>query len=189
MLNTIVFDIETKNTFADVGGKFNILQLEVSVVCAYSYTTKSYVCFDENQKEEMKKLFSERSILVGFSSNKFDVPILAHYLDLDLQSYPRLDISDEIEVRTGRLVSLNDLAHYNLGTKKTGTGMQAPVLYAQGKMDELKEYCQKDVEITKNLFEKIKKEGEIIIPPRKTDAIGEPQLIEVDISQRLNTLG
>ncbi|MDP3880986.1 MAG: ribonuclease H-like domain-containing protein [bacterium] len=188
MLDTVVLDIETKNTFGDVGGKEHLTKLEISVACFYSVNKNKHFCFDENQFEEMKQFLSQRAILVGFSSNKFDIPILQHTLDMDLMSYPRLDISDEIEIRTGRLVGLNDLANHNLGTEKTGTGLNAPVLYREGKMDELKEYCRQDVEITARLFEKIKKEGQLIIPPRKTDAIGENEIIEIDISQTLNQL-
>ena len=187
-MDTLVFDIETKNTFGDVGGKQNLLKLEMSVACFYSLNKSKHFCFDENQLEKMKELLKERVILVGFSSNKFDIPILQHALDMDLMAYPRLDISDEIESRTGRLVGLNDLAHHNLGTKKTASGLDAPVLYAEGNIKELKEYCRKDVEITRDLFLKIKKEGQLIIPPRKTDAIGEPELVEIDISQTLNLL-
>ena len=188
MLDTIVFDIETKNTFGDVGGKKNLLHLEPSVACFYSLLKNKYFCFTDKELDEMKEFLSERVILVGFSSNKFDVPILQHTLNLDLMAYPRLDISDEIETRTGRMVGLGDLAHVNLGTEKSGTGLNAPVLYAAGKMEELKEYCRKDVEITKDLFLKIKREGQLIIPPRKTDAIGESTLLEIDISQQLALL-
>lgn len=187
-MDTIILDIETKNTFGDVGGKEHLTKLSISVACFYSLNKTRHFCFDENQFEEMKEFLSQRAILVGFSSNKFDIPILQHTLDMDLMSYPRLDISDEIEIRTGRMIGLNDLANYNLGTQKTGTGLNAPVLYAQGKFDELKEYCKQDVEITTKLFEKIKKEGQLIIPPRKTDAIGEATLLEIDISQTLNQL-
>jgi DEAD/DEAH box helicase domain-containing protein len=187
-MDTLVFDIETKNTFGDVGGKEHLTKLDISVACFYSVNKNKYFCFDEYELPAMKKFLSQRAILVGFSSNKFDIPILQHTLEMDLMSYPRLDISDEIEIRTGRMIGLNDLANHNLGIEKTGTGLDAPVLYRDGKLDELKKYCQQDVEITTKLFEKIKKDKQLVIPPRKTDAIGENEVINIDISQALSLL-
>ena len=35
-MDQIVFDIETKNSFADVGGEANLKKLDVSVVGVYS---------------------------------------------------------------------------------------------------------------------------------------------------------
>jgi len=48
IMNKIVFDIETKNSFEDVGGDQNIDKLEVSVVGVYSYDQDKYFCFGEN---------------------------------------------------------------------------------------------------------------------------------------------
>jgi DEAD/DEAH box helicase domain-containing protein len=44
---------------------------------------------------------------------------------------------------------------------ETGHGLQAIQLYKDGKLDELKQYCQGDVEITKELFEYGIKNGHI----------------------------
>lgn len=177
----IVFDIETKNTFADVGGKEHLDKLEVSVVCVYSYNKDQYFCFDDTQLTELASFLSKPALLIGFSSNKFDVPILARVLNLPLFEYPRIDISDEIELRTGRLIGLNDLAQINFGTKKTSTGLLAPKLYAEGKFDELKEYCQQDVKLTKDLFDKIKKEKHLKIPERD----GSAERVDIDLSSAL----
>jgi len=182
-MDTLVLDIETKNTFGDVGGKDRLLKLLISVACFYSYNQDKYFSFYENQFEEAKKFLETRARLVGFSSNKFDIPLLAHNLGLDLMSYPRIDISDEIELRTGRLIGLNDLAHLNLGEVKTHKGLDAPVLYAAGKMEELKEYCLQDVKITKDLFDKLKKSGELILPARRTSQSDEPSILEINLSE------
>jgi len=170
-MDTLVIDIETKNTFAEVGGKGKefLDKLDMSVACVYSYNKNSYTCFDESEFDALKKLLSERALLVGFSANKFDFPILNRTLGLDLMTYPRFDISDEIEREAGRLISLNKLALENLKISKLGEAVGAPDLYRAGKIKELKEYCQQDVKITKELFDLIKRQGWILIPERDSD--------------------
>jgi len=44
------------------------------------------------------------------------------------------------------------LAELNLGKRKTGSGEDALVYYAEGRWDELESYCRMDVEITADLY-------------------------------------
>ncbi len=181
-MDTLVLDIETKNTFAEVGGKGRefLAQLEPSVVCVYSYKTDNYTTYDEQQFGELKKRLSEPAVLIGFSSNKFDLPILAKLFKMDFTAYPRIDLSDEVELQTGRLVSLDALAKANLGYGKTHESLAAPVLYRAGKIAELKEYCENDVRLTKELFDLAKKQGFLLVPARNAtySVAGEPLKLE-----------
>ena len=66
----IVFDIETKNTFADVGGQKNIAKLDTSFIGAYSYNQDKYLSFHEKVRKAYQKLAKEqpnRIILVDAS--------------------------------------------------------------------------------------------------------------------------
>lgn len=183
-MDTLVLDIETKQTFAELGGKGRefLSKMEMSVACIYSYNKNAYYCFDETQLDELRTLLSDRALLVGFSSNKFDLPILERTLELDLMSYPRFDISDEIESRTGRLIGLSKLAAVNLKINKNGNAVGAPDLYRAGKIQELKDYCQQDVKVTKEIYDLIKKNGELLIPERDSDV---PSLISIQIDPQL----
>ena len=163
-MDTLVLDIETKNTFVDVGGRQNMLQMLISVVCVYSYQKNEYLIFDETRFEDLKKLLSVPAVIVGFSSNKFDIPLLNHHLGLTLNEYPRVDLSDEIEQRTGRMIGLGALAKLNLGKDKKGVNVGAKDLYNAGKFEELYEYCRHDVELTKELYDGVQKNGYILIP-------------------------
>ncbi len=76
-MDTIVFDIETQNFFTDPGvGWNNFGALKISVVCLYSYAKNTYLCFEEDQMEEMAPFFKGDVKIVGFSSNRYDVPVL-----------------------------------------------------------------------------------------------------------------
>lgn len=170
-MDQIVFDIETKNSFADVGGEENLKKLDVSVVCIYSYKNNAYSCFDENELGKLKEVFRQSDLLIGFAVKRFDLPVLEKYFspekgDFNLYSIPCFDILEKIEQSLGHRVKLDDLAKANLGIGKTAVGLEAIEFYRNGEMEKLKEYCLNDVKITKELYEMLKKEGHLWIPKR-----------------------
>jgi DEAD/DEAH box helicase domain-containing protein len=83
----------------------------------------------------------------------------------------RVDLLEEIELATGERVSLNRLAEVNLGETKTHHGSEAISLYADGNMDELKEYCINDVKLTKDLYDLYRKQHYLLVPDKKTGEI------------------
>lgn len=176
MNNRIVFDIETKNSFADVGGDQNVEKLDVSVVGAYSYDEDKYFIFDENELDKMAGLFKKAGLLIGFSSKRFDVPVLNKYFDFNLAAISHFDILEEIEKSFGRRVGLGVLAEANLGIGKTGHGLEAIELYRRGEMDKLKSYCLQDVKITKEIFDLVRNQGYIWIPQRDN-----PQMVKLPL--------
>jgi len=177
MADRIVFDIETKNSFADVGGEENIKKLEISVVGAYSYKHDQYFVFDENEFLKMNEFFKEAELLVGFWSKHFDVPVLEKYLSFNLAAIPHFDILEEIEKKLGRRVSLEVLAQANLGKGKSGTSLKAIDFYHRGEMEQLKNYCLQDVKLTKEIFDLIQKEKYLWIPQKNSN-----QMIKLEIA-------
>jgi DEAD/DEAH box helicase domain-containing protein len=167
-MDTIVFDIETKNTFADVGGDRNIDKLDVSVVCIYSYEKDAYTCFEEHEFSALGDILQRAHLLVGFSSKRFDVPVLNKYFKFNLAAIPHYDILEEIENAWGRRISLDLLGEANVNAKKTGHGLDAIDWYRNGEMDKLKEYCTQDVKITKDIFDLIRERGYLWIPQRNS---------------------
>ncbi|MEE8131773.1 MAG: ribonuclease H-like domain-containing protein [Candidatus Paceibacterota bacterium] len=164
----IVIDIETKNTFADVG-QDNFDALEVSLVGVYSYLQDKFFCFKEHQLTEFGKMFKNAESIIGFSINRFDVPVLKKHFNFDIYSVPRFDILDEIELLLGQRIGLDLLARVNLGKGKNGHGLEAANLYRDGKMEELKNYCLNDVKITKELYDLAKNRGYLLVPQKRSD--------------------
>lgn len=179
MADKIVFDIETKNTFQDVGGDRNTDKLEVSVVGTYSYDKDEYYCFDENEFEALGKMMQNAGLLIGFASKRFDVPVLNKYFNFNLAAIPHYDILEEIERSFGRRISLDLLGEANLGLKKTGHGLDAIDWYRNGEMEKLKEYCTQDVKITKEIFDLIKKQSYLWVPQRFT-----PEMAKVELEYK-----
>ncbi len=176
MDNKIVFDIETKNTFRDVGGKKNIDKLEVSVVALYSYNDNEYKVFDEHEMDELGEVLQKADPLIGFSSKQFDVPVLEKHYDFKLSAVPHFDIFQEIYDRLGRRIGLDPLAEANLGEGKSSHGLEAVKMYERGDIQDLKDYCLQDVKVTKGVFDIIYEKGYIWVPKK-----GLPDMDKVEI--------
>lgn len=169
MLDKFVFDIETSNTFADVGGHDRVADLNASFVGVYSYNQDKYLSFREDQMKEVGELFKNAGLIIGFAINRFDVPVLNKYFDYDLFKIPRLDLLDEIEMNAGQRIGLDILARTNLGTGKNAhSSLEAIRFYKEGDWKALEDYCLNDVKITKDLYELAKKRGYLIMPERHT---------------------
>lgn len=181
-MDKLVIDIETKNLFSDVGGEHNLRKLDVSVVGVYSYNQDKYLCFDEYQMPELGAFFQRTGLIIGFSINRFDIPVLEKYFSFKLSAIPRLDILEEIEFALGHRVSLDILAKTNLGgIGKTHHGTEAVTLYRDGNMDELKSYCLNDVKLTKELYDLGKKRKFLVVPDRQTGVLATARFNWTDV--------
>ncbi len=171
MADKLVFDIETKNSFADVGGQQNLRDLEVSVVGVYSYNEDTYYCFDEHEMDKLGAMLQNAYLLIGFYSKKFDIPVLEKYFNFNITKIPHCDILEEIEKVMKKRIGLGLLAEANVGAGKTGHGLESIDLYKQGKIQELKDYCVNDVKITKQIYDIIITKGELWIPQKNTSTM------------------
>lgn len=174
-MDTIVFDIETQNFFTDPGvGWDNFAALRISVVGAYSYLCDKYFTFEEDEMGKLAELFRTARRLVGFSMNRYDVPVVNHYFQKfgaaapSLWAMERVDLLEEIEMAAKQRVSLSRLAEANLGVAKEHHGSEAGILYRDGKIDELKKYCLNDVKLTKELYDLYEKQNYLLIPDKKS---------------------
>jgi len=178
-MDTIVFDIETSNFFTDPEvGWDNYEALKISVVGAYSYNQDKYFCYEESEMEQLAELFKGDVKIVGFSSNRYDIPVLNLYFQklknreqLNLWEKDRVDLLQEIELATGARISLNRLAEANLGEVKTGHGSEAITLFKEGRIEELKSYCLKDVELTKKIYDLYLNDKELLVPNKRTGTL------------------
>ena len=188
MRDKIVIDIETKNSFFDVGGKENLKNLDVSLACLYSYNRGNFLTFRDENISELGPLLQEAGLIIGFSINRFDLPILDKYFNFNLLAVPTLDLLDEIEEAYGRRISLDALAKANLGIGKTNHGMDAIKFYNEGDWESLEKYCLHDVLSTKDLYELGKNQGHLLIPDRWTDNMTKLPLNLKDEIKESNTL-
>jgi len=118
------FDIETQNFFTDADvGWDNYAALKISVVAVYSYLQGRYFCYEENEMDKLAELFEDARRIVGFSMNRYDIPVLNQYFQKikgapKLWEMERVDLLEEIEMSAGQRVSLDRLAELNLGERR-----------------------------------------------------------------------
>ncbi len=152
MRKEAVFDIETKNTFQDVGA-YDPSLLEVSLVGVYFYETDTFEAFLEEDLPSLWPRLERCDRIIGYNSNGFDIPCLQTYYTGDLRRIPSLDLLEEIQKHLGFRIKLDDVAHATLGVGKSGHGLQAVEFWKKGEIDKLKSYCLQDVKVTRDVYE------------------------------------
>jgi DEAD/DEAH box helicase domain-containing protein len=179
MINEIVFDIETQNTFQDVGGH-NLSLLKVSLVGVYFYATNEYKVYFENELKDLWPLFEHADRVIGYNIKGFDLPVLNNYYAGDLMKFPHLDLMHEIVKTTGFRIKLDDVASATIGAGKSGSGLAAVEYWRTGNLEKLKSYCLDDVRITRDVYEFGKKNGFV----KYKDWIGKEAEIKVDFEAK-----
>ncbi len=153
-MKLVVFDVETKKAFDEVGGFYpEKLGVSVSGVWYGEEGSKGELRgFREEEFPEMFKIFEGAERIVGFNSIDFDMATLKPYYLGDLLKLPNFDILQEVEKKVGYRVKLDALAKETLGVQKGGSGLDAITYYHEGNWEKLTKYCLEDVVITKDLY-------------------------------------
>ena len=94
--NMLVLDLETQKTFDQVGRQ-NLHKLKVSVVGVYDYLTDQYQTYEEPHISKLEERLKTCSLVIGFNNRRFDLPVLAPYLFMSIDTIPVLDLMEEIE--------------------------------------------------------------------------------------------
>ena len=151
-MRKLIFDIETKNSFQEVGSN-NPADLDIAVVCVYDYEADRYDSYLEKDFKNLWPIIEKADMLIGFNSEHFDTPLLNKYYPGDLTKIKNLDILKEIKNSLGRRIKLDTIAEATLGKKKTGHGLEAITWWKNGEIDKIIKYCLEDVKITKEVYE------------------------------------
>ena len=150
-MRIITFDIETIGNFGS--GARMLDDMEMTICCIHDSETDSYDSFLKEDLPRLWKILENTDALVGFNSDHFDIPILNKYYPGDLTKIRSIDILKEISNVLGRRVRLDSIAAGTLGVQKNGSGKQAMQWWKEGNVKKLRDYCLKDVEITKKVFD------------------------------------
>lgn len=166
-MKLVVFDVETKKAFDEVGGYYPE-KLGVSVAGVYYRDGGEEWLrgFREEEFSEMFRVFEQAERIVGFNSVQFDMPALSQYYVGDLLSLPNLDIMLEMEKELGYRPGLDAVAKETLGVQKIGKGLDALEYYRDGDWDRLTKYCLRDVEVTRDLYDYGVKNGKLMFKNR-----------------------
>ncbi|HWO07075.1 MAG TPA: ribonuclease H-like domain-containing protein [Candidatus Paceibacterota bacterium] len=158
-MRVVTLDIET---YGDVSrGNWKPEDLELTICCIHDSETDSYDSFLKEELPKLWKVLEHTDVLVGFNSDHFDIPVLNKYYPGDLSKIRSIDLLKEISAVLGRRVRLDAIAEGTLGKKKIANGLQAMKWWKEGEIKKLREYCLKDVEVTKGIFDYALKNGSL----------------------------
>jgi DEAD/DEAH box helicase domain-containing protein len=149
----IFVDLETQRLLDEVGGRNNIAKLGLAAGVTYSSTTEEYHWYTESRVHDLVAELRSAELVVGYNVLEFDYEVLRGYDSKPLNEVPTIDLMLHLAERLGFRVSLESVAAATLGTGKSADGRQARRWYRQGAIDKVLAYCQKDVEITRRLYE------------------------------------
>ena len=159
-MRKITFDIETKNTFQDVGSN-EAVDLDISLLCIHDSETNKYDTFMYDDLDRLWPILEKADMLIGFNSDHFDIPLLNKHYHGDLTKIKSLDILKEIKNSLGRRIKLDTIAEATLGINKSGHGLDAIKWWNSGEIDKIKKYCLDDVRITKEIYDYAMKNGKL----------------------------
>jgi len=155
----LVLDIETQNSFKDIGGKSDLGLLKVSVAVVYNYDDDKFYAFTESEMDQLENLILQADTIVGFNTIGFDLIVLQQYMKTNLLNKKQIDLMVELENVLGHKIGLQAVAAGTLGAGKISSGLEAVKMWQEGRIEELKKYCTEDVRLTKDLYEYALKNG------------------------------
>ncbi len=152
MNNIVFFDLETQYLANQVGGWGHIDKMKLSVAVTYSTADATYSHFTEPQAKELVAALQRADLVVGYNVLRFDYTVLQPYTDVPLHRLPTVDMLQDLYQRLGFRVSLDAVASATLGSSKSADGIQAVEWYRRGEIDKVLAYCERDVEVTRDVY-------------------------------------
>lgn len=167
-----IFDIETQDKISDMPGRFRddkIARLQVS--CASIICVDSELVLDPDDAERaielatmhtfwrdgdqrngmaaMIELLDRAEMIVGYNLFGFDYTVVKKYYRsravFDAHRAKTHDIFSSLRDATGTWFKLDRLLELNGLGMKTADGLEAIAMWATGRREELREYCEGDV--------------------------------------------
>lgn len=151
-MRKIVLDIETQDTFQDVGSN-DPTKLHISLLVIYDYKDQQFMTFMEKDLSDLWPILEKTDLIIGYNSDHFDIPLLNKYYPGDLTSVGSLDLMTEIKKVIGRSIKLDNIAEATIGIGKSGNGLQAIEWWKNGDIAKIEKYCRDDVKVTRDIYE------------------------------------
>lgn len=155
------------------GGWTDYENMGISVIGAFDFDENRYRVFCKDNLVEFQELVDRHDVIVGFNSiafdnklcaaNGIDVPDEKSY-DLLIQIWKGAGLDPNFRYLSHMGFGLDAVCSVNLNSAKSGNGALAPVLWQQGKIGSVIDYCLNDVVLTHKLLSLIMVQGWIFDP-------------------------
>jgi len=149
----LFFDLETQKSAEEVGGWEHIAAMKVALAVTYDDATGRFRTYKEQDIHELLGDLLTADRVVGYNIDRFDIEVLRGYTGRDLSRIRTRDMLADIYRKLGFRLRLADVAEATLGTGKSSDGLQSLQWWKEGRIDLIEEYCRKDVEVTRNVFQ------------------------------------
>ncbi len=167
---TILFDLETLRSAADVGGWRKVHRMGVAVGVACHLEEGRFEIFSETRVRDLCELLRSATLVIGFNIKRFDYRVLSGYTGEDYaRLVPTLDLLEDVYARAGFRIGMGHLAQETLGAGKSADGLQSLEWVRQGRLDLVEAYCRRDVEVLRDLYLHGRREGCLFYRDRKRD--------------------
>lgn len=137
-------------------------EMGLSCIGAYDYSEDRYRVFCRDNFEELQALIDRHDIIVGFNSRAFDNLLCAAHgiivpeeksYDLLVEIWRAAGLGPQFEYPSHAGFGLDAICSANFGLNKTGHGAKAPVLWQQGKIGQVIDYCLQDCRLSRKLLD------------------------------------
>lgn len=183
MSRVTTFDIETAgipDSEGKVGDKDALSPLKGRIICiAYKFNdNETQAVYDDDEAALLAGFFDDLnkhpSILVGYNIIGFDIPFVlfrslalgvraSHVIPRDLKPWSKevFDCMKMLPSVGNKFLKLGDVCESMAldNPKDAVSGSGVGELYKEGRLDEIVEYCKKDVDSTYELYKKMKLGG------------------------------
>jgi DEAD/DEAH box helicase domain-containing protein len=160
--STLVFDLETQRSAEEVGGWQHVDRMGLALAVVYDAGQEVFRTYYETDVERLLLDLVMADQVVGFNIDRFDLRVLSAYTRWDLGRIRTVDLLARIHARLGFRLSLGHLCEVNLGEGKAGDGLQSLQWWKDGRIDLIEQYCRKDVELTRRIFELGREQGYLL---------------------------
>ncbi|HEX2164992.1 MAG TPA: DEAD/DEAH box helicase, partial [Thermoanaerobaculia bacterium] len=165
---TLLFDLETLRSAAEVGGWGNAHRMGVALAVVCHLEEGRFETFGEDRVGDLVALLAVARRVIGFNVERFDYRVLAGYTGIDYAArFPTLDLLADLHRRIGFRVGMGHLAEATLGVGKSADGLQSLAWVREGRLDLVESYCRRDVELLRDLYLHGRREGWICYRDRR----------------------
>jgi len=175
----MVLDVETQYLSHEVSGGWNSVEkFMVAVVVTWDEKSGFRAWYEPDVPRLFEEVGKFRPV-VTFNGENFDFKVLSAYGSVAGLQERSTDMLAILSRKLGFRVKLESLAKATLGRGKIGSGLESVEWWRSGDPELRKkvvEYCQKDVELTRDIYLFGKEKGYVLIDDQRR---GETRRVEV----------
>ena len=176
----LVVDLETQLSAEDVGGWSAARHMRLAVGVVWDSSDDQMHTYDESQVEQLLAHLKTADLVVGFNIAHFDYEVLRGYTFENLSRLPTLDLLTVVTDSLGKRLKLDTLTRGTLGEQKSADGLQSLAWFKEGKLDLVKAYCAKDVELTRDVLKFALEHGYLVYERKDHGPVRIPIRIDLD---------